>query len=115
VPGKVKYAGRAARRPIARDLAGVVELNDVEILPALNTATVELLAYFTALAAKNAWMPDPVTASCRRAGGHRVDQVPQLTPQPDQAGPVPQQRPEPTHRRRHDPCLDRHRVDVRLR
>src|SRR5712692_999292 len=39
-------------RPVARDLAGVFELNDAGTLPAINAAAVELLAYFTALAAK---------------------------------------------------------------
>ncbi len=42
---------REGFRPIARDLAGVFELNDMETLPAINAAAVELLAYFTGLAA----------------------------------------------------------------
>ena len=43
---------REGFRPVARDLAGVFELNDAETLPAINAAAVELLAYFTGLAAK---------------------------------------------------------------
>ena len=42
---------REGFRPVARNLAGVFELNDVESLPAINAAAVELLAYFTGLAA----------------------------------------------------------------
>jgi cytochrome P450 len=47
IPG----ADREGFRPIARDLAGVFELRDIETLPAINAAAVELLAYFTGLAA----------------------------------------------------------------
>ncbi len=43
---------REGFRPIARDLAGVFELHDPATLPAINAAAVELLAYFTGLAAK---------------------------------------------------------------
>jgi cytochrome P450 len=43
---------RESFRPIARDLAGIFELNDPECMPAINAAAVELLAYFTGLAAK---------------------------------------------------------------
>ncbi len=39
-------------RPIARDLAGVFELTDLSALPAINAAAVELLEYFTDLAAR---------------------------------------------------------------
>ena len=38
-------------------------------------------------------------------GGDRVDPVAQLGAEPDQAGPVPQQRPELAHLRRRDPRL----------
>ena len=48
----IPEADREGFRPVARDLAGVFELNDVETLPAINAAAVELLAYFTGLAAK---------------------------------------------------------------
>jgi cytochrome P450 len=48
---------RAGFRPIARDLAGVFELNDIETLPAINAAAVELLAYFTGLAAMRRAVP----------------------------------------------------------
>jgi cytochrome P450 len=48
----IPEADREGFRPIARDLAGVFELNDIETLPAINAAAVELLAYFTALAAE---------------------------------------------------------------
>jgi cytochrome P450 len=43
---------RESFRPIARDLAGVFEIVDAEHLPAINAAAVELLAYFTGLAAQ---------------------------------------------------------------
>jgi len=42
---------RESFRPVARDIAGIFELNDAEKLPAINAAAVELLAYFTGLAA----------------------------------------------------------------
>jgi cytochrome P450 len=45
-------ADREAFRPLARDLSGVFELNDPMTLPAINAAAVELLAYFTGLAAR---------------------------------------------------------------
>jgi cytochrome P450 len=48
----IPEADREGFRPVARDLAGVFEVNDVETLPAINAAAVELLAYFTGLAAK---------------------------------------------------------------
>jgi cytochrome P450 len=48
----IPEADREGFRPIARDLVGVFELNDFEALPAINAAAVELLAYFTGLAAK---------------------------------------------------------------
>jgi cytochrome P450 len=48
IPG----ADREGFRPIARDLAGVFELRDIETLPTINAAAVELLAYFTGLAAR---------------------------------------------------------------
>jgi cytochrome P450 len=48
----IPEADREGFRPVARDLAGVFELNDVETLPAINAAAVELLAYFTGLAAR---------------------------------------------------------------
>jgi cytochrome P450 len=47
----IPEADREGFRPVARDLAGVFELNDIETLPAINAAAVELLAYFTGLAA----------------------------------------------------------------
>jgi len=47
----IPESDRESFRPIARDLAGVFELNDLETLPAINAAAVELLAYFTGLAA----------------------------------------------------------------
>jgi cytochrome P450 len=43
---------RAGFRPVARDLAGVFELSDPGMLPEINAAAVELLAYFTGLTAK---------------------------------------------------------------
>ncbi|HUC25401.1 MAG TPA: cytochrome P450 [Streptosporangiaceae bacterium] len=46
----IPEADRESFRPVARDLAGVFELNDPATLPAINAAAVELLAYFTGLA-----------------------------------------------------------------
>jgi cytochrome P450 len=48
----IPEADREGFRPVARDLAGIFELSDIETLPAINAAAVELLAYFTALAAR---------------------------------------------------------------
>jgi cytochrome P450 len=39
-------------RPLARDLASVFEITDAATMPAINAAAVELLAYFTGLAAR---------------------------------------------------------------
>jgi cytochrome P450 len=47
----IPEADREGFRPVARDLAGVFEIDDPENLPAINAAAVELLAYFTGLAA----------------------------------------------------------------
>jgi cytochrome P450 len=48
----IPEADREGFRPLARDLVGVFELSDITTLPAINAAAVELLAYFTALAAE---------------------------------------------------------------
>jgi cytochrome P450 len=48
----IPEADREGFRPVARDLAQVFEFSDVSSLPAINAAAVELLAYFTALAAR---------------------------------------------------------------
>jgi cytochrome P450 len=48
----IPESDREGFRPVARDLAGVFEITDAETLPAINTAAVTLLAYFTELAAK---------------------------------------------------------------
>jgi cytochrome P450 len=48
----IPESDREGFRPVARDLAAVFELNDVETLPAINAAATELLDYFTELAAK---------------------------------------------------------------
>ncbi len=53
----IPEADREGFRPVARDLAGVFELHDVETLPAINAAATELLAYFTALAARRRAVP----------------------------------------------------------
>jgi cytochrome P450 len=53
----IPEADREGFRPVARDLAGVFELNDIETLPAINAAAVELLAYFTGLAAQRRAVP----------------------------------------------------------
>lgn len=53
----IPEADREGFRPVARDLAGVFEFDDVEALPAINAAAVELLAYFTALAAQRRAVP----------------------------------------------------------
>ena len=43
---------RAGFRPLARDLSAVFEMHDIAALPRINEAAVELLAYFTGLAAR---------------------------------------------------------------
>ena len=48
----IPESDRAGFRPLARDLAGIFELHDLETLPRINAAAVELLAYFTDLAAQ---------------------------------------------------------------
>jgi cytochrome P450 len=48
----IPEADREGFRPIARAVAGVFELRDLEALPTINAAAVELLAYFTGLAAR---------------------------------------------------------------
>ena len=48
----IPESDRAGFRPLARDLAGIFELHDLESLPRINAAAVELLAYFTDLAAQ---------------------------------------------------------------
>jgi cytochrome P450 len=48
---------REGFRPVARDLAQVFELDDVASLPSINAAAVELLAYFTGLAARRRCAP----------------------------------------------------------
>ena len=48
---------RAGFRPLARDLSGVFEMHDIAALPRINEAAVELLAYFTGLAARRRAAP----------------------------------------------------------
>ena len=48
---------RAGFRPLARDLSGVFEMHDIAALPRINAAAVELLAYFTGLAAQRRAVP----------------------------------------------------------
>jgi cytochrome P450 len=48
----IPEADREGFRPVARDLAGIFEQTYLESLPAINAAAVELLAYFTGLAAR---------------------------------------------------------------
>ena len=48
----IPQADRESFRPVARDLAGIFELIDPAAMPAINAAAVELLAYFTGLAAQ---------------------------------------------------------------
>ncbi len=48
----IPESDREGFRPVARDIAGVFEIVDPGTLPAINAAAVELLAYFTGLAAK---------------------------------------------------------------
>lgn len=48
----VPETDREGFRPIARDLAGVFEFSDPAALPTINAAAVDLLAYFTGLAAQ---------------------------------------------------------------
>lgn len=44
-------ADREGFRPVARDLAGIFEMNELANLPVIDAAATELLAYFTGLAA----------------------------------------------------------------
>ncbi|HSR85265.1 MAG TPA: cytochrome P450 [Streptosporangiaceae bacterium] len=53
----IPEADRESFRPVARDLAQVFEFHDVATLPAINAAAVELLAYFTGLAASRRTNP----------------------------------------------------------
>ena len=53
----IPEADRESFRPLTRDLTGVFELTDIETLPAINAAAVQLLAYFTELAAKRRAVP----------------------------------------------------------
>jgi cytochrome P450 len=53
----IPESDRDGFRPVARNLAGVFELSDVASLPAINAAAVELLAYFTGLAAQRRASP----------------------------------------------------------
>jgi cytochrome P450 len=53
----IPEADREGFRPVARDLAGVFEVTDIDTLPAINAAATELLAYFTALAAERRAAP----------------------------------------------------------
>jgi cytochrome P450 len=48
----IPESDREGFRPVARDLVGVFELSDLAALPAINAAAVDLLAYFTGLAAQ---------------------------------------------------------------
>jgi cytochrome P450 len=48
----IPESDREGFRPLARDLAGVFELTNMETLPAINAAATELLGYFSALAAQ---------------------------------------------------------------
>jgi cytochrome P450 len=48
----IPEADRERFRPLARDLAGIFELSDMEGLPVINAAAAEALDYFTMLAAK---------------------------------------------------------------
>jgi cytochrome P450 len=48
----IPEADREGFRPVARDLVGIFELSDLETLPAINAAAVDLLSYFTELAAQ---------------------------------------------------------------
>jgi len=48
----IPESDREGFRPVARNLAAVFELEDIETLPSINAAATELLGYFTDLAAK---------------------------------------------------------------
>jgi cytochrome P450 len=48
----IPEADRERFRPLARDLAGIFELSDPAAMPVINAAALELLDYFTALAAR---------------------------------------------------------------
>jgi cytochrome P450 len=48
----IPEADREGFRPVARDLAAIFEFSDVETLPTINAAAIQLLDYFTELAAR---------------------------------------------------------------
>jgi cytochrome P450 len=48
----ISESDRAGFRPLARELAGIFELHDLETWPRIDAAATELLAYFTDLAAQ---------------------------------------------------------------
>jgi hypothetical protein len=79
----IPEADREGFRPIARDLAGVFELNDIATLPAINAAAVELLAYFTGLdrAGHTAGGGKPGSAPIHRPSPVRPDAPRWRTPQ----------------------------------
>src|SRR5258708_11279928 len=72
----IPEADRDSFRPIARDLAGVFEVNELGNLPAINAAAVDLLAYFTGLAAVRRAVPlanlPPYLLSVSDAGDGRL-------------------------------------------
>jgi cytochrome P450 len=53
----IPEADREGFRPLARDIAGVFELTDLETLPAIDAAATQLLDYFTELAAQRRTSP----------------------------------------------------------
>jgi cytochrome P450 len=53
----IPEADRESFRPLARGVAGVFEITDIETLPAINAAAEELLRYFTGLAAERRARP----------------------------------------------------------
>jgi cytochrome P450 len=48
----IPESDRAGFRPLARDMCGIFELQDLAAMPKINAAAVDLLAYFTDLAAQ---------------------------------------------------------------
>jgi cytochrome P450 len=69
----IPESDRECFRPVARDLARVFEFDDVANLPAINAAAVELLAYFTGLAASRRAAPRDDLISDLLAVSDRAD------------------------------------------
>lgn len=66
----IPESDREGFRPVARDIAGVFELEDPQTLPSINAAATELLGYFAELAAKRRAHPQDDLLSDLLAQSH---------------------------------------------